>query len=125
VLADVERWPEWTASVSHVQMLDGVPLGMGSRVRVHQPKLRPATWCVTNWEPEWRFIWTATMPGISLVAGHSLEPCDGGCRVTLDIRFEGWLGALSALFMGRLTERYIGLEAEGLKLESQRRAETL
>jgi hypothetical protein len=120
VLADVACWPEWTASVSRVEMLDDKPLGLGSRVRVHQPKLRPATWCVTNWEPERRFIWTTATPGISLVAGHLLEPCDRGCKVTLDLRFDGWLGGMAGLFMGRLTEQYIGLEAEGLKRESLR-----
>jgi hypothetical protein len=39
--------------------------------------------------------------------------------VTLDLRFEGWLGGLAGLPNGRLVERYVGLEAEGLKSRSK------
>ena len=68
VLADVERWPEWTASVSRVELLTSAPLGMGGRVRIDQPKLRPAVWTVTLWQPGQRFVWESTNPGVKVVA---------------------------------------------------------
>jgi Polyketide cyclase / dehydrase and lipid transport len=64
ILVDLERWPEWNASVNRIAELNSRPLGLGSRVRIHQPKLRPAVWVVTAWVPESRFVWEAAGPGL-------------------------------------------------------------
>jgi ribosome-associated toxin RatA of RatAB toxin-antitoxin module len=90
ILADVERWPEWTSSVTRIERLDSRPLGLGSQVRIHQPALRPAVWVVTAWEPERKFVWEAKVPGIISIGGHVLEPREQGCELTLDLRFDGW-----------------------------------
>ena len=49
VLIDVERWPEWTPTVTRVERLDGsaLPLAISSRIRIVQPKVPPAEWTVT------------------------------------------------------------------------------
>jgi hypothetical protein len=47
------------------------------------------------------------------------KACEGGCEVTLDLRFDGWLGRLAGLLQGRLAECYVRCEAEGLKARSQ------
>jgi hypothetical protein len=119
ILADVERWPEWTSSVTRIEKLNSRPLGLGSRVRIHQPKLRPAVWVVTDWEPESHFVWEAAGQGVSLVGSHVLKACEEGCEVTLGLRFDGWLGGLVALLKGRIAKRYVRREAEGLKARSQ------
>lgn len=119
VLADVQRWPEWTASVSSVEVLDKAPLSVGSRVRIHQPKLRPAVWTVTEWQPGQRFVWVSKNPGVVAVATHSLTPGPTGCTLTLILQYKGLLGGLVG-FLGRgLTKTYLGLEAAGLKARSE------
>lgn len=52
VLTDVERWPEWTPTVTRVERLDGssLPLAISSRIRIVQPKVPPAEWTVTALE---------------------------------------------------------------------------
>jgi hypothetical protein len=115
ILSDVERWPEWTASMTRVERLDRNPIGVGSRIRVKQPKLATAVFDVTSWTPERGFDWITRNPAVTAVANHIIEPADPGCRVTLSVTFSGPLSALVAWLYGGLTERYIRMEAEGLK----------
>lgn len=51
VLSDVVAWPDWLPTVTSVQPLQGRSLELGSRYTVTQPKLRPATWVVTELVP--------------------------------------------------------------------------
>lgn len=89
VMADVERWPEWTASVSRVKRLSLGPLQVGSRMRIHQPKLPPALWRVIAINPDAGFTGISIAPGIRVTARHTLEPIATGTRVTLSIRYDG------------------------------------
>ena len=50
VLADIEGWPDWTASVTSVERFESGPLIVGTRARLRQPKLRPAIWEITKIE---------------------------------------------------------------------------
>jgi hypothetical protein len=79
VLLDVERWPEWTTSVTRVQRMDIGPLTLGSRTRIWQPKLMPAVWQVTSLDEQRRvFGWTSRALGVKCVAWHTLgvpHPC--------------------------------------------------
>jgi hypothetical protein len=119
ILAEVERWPEWTPSVVKIERLDPASLGVGSRVRIEQPKLRPAAWTVTTWKPEAGFAWISRSPGLAINAEHLIEATPDGCVVTLGLRFDGLLGALVGLFAGKMTARYMALEADGLKKRSE------
>jgi hypothetical protein len=120
VLIDVERWPEWTASVRRARRLDVGPFVVGSRARLEQPKLPPAVWRVTELVAPRSFIWVSGAPGLTTEAVHRLDLNErGGTTVTLGISQRGPLGRLMARFIGGLTERYVNMEAEGLK----RRAE--
>ena len=115
VLSDVERWPQWTPSISTVNKLSAGPLKVGGRVRVRQPKLPPAFWRVTELDPEAGFTWISRAPGVRVTARHMVEAIPDGTRVTLSIRYEGLFGKLLASWVGNLNEDYLVLEANGLK----------
>jgi uncharacterized protein YndB with AHSA1/START domain len=119
LMFDVERWPEWTASVTRVQRLDQRPFGVGSRVRVEQPGFPPARWRVVAVQPGDGFTWVSSAPGLRVYAHHIVEPYAGGSRVTLVLRFKGPFGPLFGWLTRSVNVRYMRMEAEGLK----RRAE--
>lgn len=116
VLADVERWPDWTSSMTLVRRLEDGPFGVGSTVRVRQPKLPTAVYTVTEHAPGQAFTWAARSPGVTTVAGHHVVSREGGhatVRLTLDQT--GVLAPVVGLLAAKLTRRYVTLEAEGLK----------
>src|SRR5262245_33021387 len=115
VMVEVERWPEWAASISRVKRLSPGPLQVGSRVRIDQPKLPRAFWRVTELRPGASFTWISRAPGVRVTARHTAEAIAIGTRVTLSIHYEGLLGTLVARWTGELNERYLALEADGLK----------
>lgn len=113
-LMNVERWPEWTASMTKVTRLDAGPLGPDSRVRIEQPRMPPAVWQVTRFEPPVFFTWISERRGLRTEASHRLvqRPVRG---VELEVAQTGSLAWLLSLLYGRLTRRYVGMEAQGLK----------
>ncbi|MSP22644.1 MAG: polyketide cyclase [Dehalococcoidia bacterium] len=89
IFAGVERWHEWTASITSVTRLDSGSFGVGSRALVLQPQLRPATFEVTEFNPMHNFKWRTSNGGISALANHVVEPTAGGTRLTISIDFNG------------------------------------
>ena len=114
VMADVVRWPQWTPTITSVERLDDGEFGVGSRARVRQPKLPPASWEVTELVAGRSFTWEATGPGMRTIARHEVVPDTTGSQVTLSIEQTGPMGAVAALVWRRLTQHYIELEAESL-----------
>lgn len=121
VLRDVERWPEWTASVREVRFRNGTALETGAQVRVVQPRLPAGVWTVTACEAGRGFEWVLRNPGSRITAGHWIEDLPHGCRVTLTVRIEGALSGLIGWMTGSLTRQYMAMEAEGLKKRSEAR----
>ena len=116
VMADVERWPEWTASVRSVERLDQGPFGVGSRARIRQPRLPVAIWTVTALEPGRYFEWRSPAPGLLSVGGHRVDAAgDHASRVTLSLTWRGPLAPVVRLLFGKLARRYVEMEAQGLK----------
>jgi uncharacterized membrane protein len=114
VLFDVARWPEWTPTIDSVDPLDDGPFQVGSRARVRQPKLPRALWEVTEVADGRSFTWAAKGPGMKTIARHEVVPDANGSKVTLSIEQTGPMGAIAAMILGRLTQRYIELEAASL-----------
>lgn len=119
VMFDVERWPEWTSTVTSIRRLDAGPLRVGSRAAIRQPKLLPAVWTVTAIDPGRGFIWITKSPGVTITARHFAEPTPTGCRATLSLQFSGVLSSFVAALTRGLNERYLTIESEGLKRRSE------
>jgi hypothetical protein len=115
-LIDVERWPEWTASMTRVELLDTGDLAVGHRARITQPKMRPMVWKVTRFEPLHSFAWKTRTGAVSVTGDHVITTSEGGgADVRLSIEERGLLGPLVRLLTRKTTRRYLEMEAQGLK----------
>jgi uncharacterized membrane protein len=120
VFSDVERWPEWTASVTGLVALDGPGLAVGKRFEIKQPRMPKLVWEVTEVSPGSAWTWVQRSPGGLTVASHDVAAvADGHTRVGQQIDQRGPVGALVGLLMRRMTRRYLELEAAGLKARSE------
>ena len=119
VMSDIERWHEWTPTITSITRTNAGPLRIGARARVHQPKHPPADWVVTALEEGRGFDWESRAPGVRVLGRHHIEPAAAGSRVTLSIQYSGLLGHVLGRLIAGINRRYIALEADGLK----RRAE--
>jgi uncharacterized membrane protein len=115
VLQDVERWPEWTATMVSVKRRESGPFVLGSTAEVRQPKLRPSVWQVTEIAEGRNFTWTTRSPGVRMKAGHRVEPDGSGSRVILSFEMSGVMAPLVSGLYGRLIDEYVSTEAQGLK----------
>ena len=116
VLSDLEAWPDRIETVDTVELLTPRPISMGGQVRLKQPKLPEGIWTITAWDAPTFFEWTQRTGGISTVAGHRVESLDEDrARLVLTLDMRGWLIPVMALFYRKLTDRYMTLEAEGMK----------
>jgi hypothetical protein len=120
VLVDVERWPEWTDSVSSVRLLDAGALDVGSRVEIAQPRIPTGTYTVTGLVQGRAFTWQQRQPGSTVSAHHECVPLpDGGTRVELTVVMGGAVGGVVGRLYRRITERYLAMEAAGLKARAE------
>ena len=119
VMSDVEHWQEWTPSVTSIERLEADPFGVGSWALIRQPQSLPAKWQVTEWDEGKGFTWVTRRPGATATARHSIEPTPGGSKVALTLEFSGFLGPLVARLLRGMIERYMSLEANGLKARSE------
>ena len=133
VMSDVERWHEWTPSVRGVRLLDPAPLRVGSRAMIRQPKFPPAMWQVVSLDPGTAFVWKSGLPGMWVYAYHSVESiasASGGSatgstgstvrtRATLRLHFAGSVSRLLGRLTANINDRYLAMEAAGLKRRSE------
>jgi uncharacterized membrane protein len=119
VMSDLEHWHEWTRSITSVKRLDSGPLAVGSKAVVTQPKLSPAEFTVTALEEDKGFTWETRSPGAVVVADHRIDVTNGGCRVTLSLKFSGLVGPSAAFMMRQTINEYLEMEAAGLKMRCE------
>jgi len=121
VFSDVERWPDWTASVTRIVALDGPGLAVGKRFEIKQPRLPKLVWEVTEVVDGTSWTWVQRSPGGRTVARHDVVDKNGGTLVRQRLEQQGPVGALVGLLMRGTTRRYLDLEAQGLKAASEQR----
>jgi uncharacterized membrane protein len=116
MLTDLDAWPQRIETVDLVELLTPTPLGEGSRVRLKQPKLPEGTWEITAWDAPSFFEWRQQSSGVTSVAGHRVEALDEGrSRLDLTLEMRGLLVPIFGRLYRGLTNRYMTLEAEGMK----------
>ena len=118
VFTDVERWPTWASSFTSVELING-PMRLGAQARIRQPRLPTVVWEVTKWEPGRSWTWAASGPGARTEASHVLTPSGSGTRAEQTIVSSGPLGRAIAFISRSLTQRYLAIEAAGLKQRSE------
>jgi uncharacterized membrane protein len=120
VFSDVERWPEWTASVTRLVALDEPGISVGKRFEIKQPRMPKLVWEVTEVTPGASWTWVQRSPGGLTVARHDvIAESDRHTKVRQQIDQRGPVGAMVGLFMRPMTKRYLELEAAGLKARSE------
>jgi uncharacterized membrane protein len=119
VLLDVERWPEWTASMTEIERMDQSAIGVGCSLRIRQPRLKTMVWRVAELQEGRLLTWETRGVGVSIAARHAVRASERGSIVKLTIDQTGWMSPLLTLFLGRLTRRYVEMEAQGLKQQCE------
>ena len=119
VFSDVERWPEWTASVTSLKALDGPGLAVGKRFEIKQPRLPKLVWEVTVIDEGRSWTWEQRSPGGRTIAVHEVHPDGVRTQVKQRLDQQGPIGGLVGRLMRGTTRRYLDLEAQGLKARSE------
>ena len=115
VYTDVEKWPEWTPSMKHIERLDEGPLALGKQARVSAEGAPTSVFTVTEHTEGRSFIWSTTTRGIKAEAYHIVEPDGAGTKATLGVRMSGLMATIFAPMIRRTATRNVHTEAEGLK----------
>jgi carbon monoxide dehydrogenase subunit G len=118
-LKNVESMPDLTSSMTSVEKLEEGPLRVGMRVRIRQPKLPPAVWTVTEVVENERFVWTAKGLGFRSTAFHEVIADGESSKLRLAVEQSGPLAGLVGRLWNDLTDRYIALEAAGIKSRAE------
>ena len=78
-------------------------------------------WQVTKLEEGRGFEWVSASPGARVTGYHWIEPQGSDSRASLGVVFSGPIARLVGWLTRSLTERYLQLEADGLKARSEAR----
>lgn len=117
---DVESWPDFVPTVTHVEWIDTGPVRVGSRARVKQPAQPAKVWTVTVLEPETRFVWMTKSVGLSMTATHRLIATGSGTTNTLTLDLEGLLAPVFHMLFRRLIRNALVTENEAFQRVSAR-----
>lgn len=122
VWEDLPHWPEWTPTITSLEVLEGDGIAAGTAARLKQPAQPAAVWRVSEVVPGASFKWGTRNMGMTMVGEHHLEPAEGGSRVTLAVDMSGFVSAILGPLLRGAVRRAIRQEAEGLKARAEAEA---
>src|SRR6201991_4829441 len=95
VFSDVERWPEWTASVTRLVAIDGPGLAVGKRFEIKQPRMPKLVSEVTELTSGASRTWVQRSRGGLTLARHDvIAESDHHTKVRQRIDQRGPVGAM-------------------------------
>lgn len=115
VTLDIERWPQWTPTVTSIERLDEGVFRRGSRALIKQPGLPAAEWVVTDLTPEERFTWESYVRGIHMIATHELTTQVAGTQSVLRLEMSGVVARLLWPLIRFSVRKSLQRENAGLK----------
>lgn len=121
-VADVERWSDWTPTITSIRRHDTGDLHEGAVADVAQPKQPLRKWTVTSVTPGRAFTWVTSTTGIRMTAGHTVSTADGRTVVELTMDVAGFLAPVAALLAGKQIRTFIDTEAASLKAWCERKS---
>ena len=122
VTEDVERWPEWTPTVTSVRREGGGPFGLGSVAWIKQPLQPESRWVVTEFQRGRRFAWETRRAGLRMTGTHEVSAEGTGTRNRLSVDAEGRLALLFWPVLRLAMKRALSDENDGLRVRCERTA---
>jgi carbon monoxide dehydrogenase subunit G len=112
---DVEKWSDWTPTVTEIRVHGGGALKLGTVATVRQPKQPAREWTVTELVDGRSFTWTSKGPGLRFSANHTVTTTDGKTHVELTFSVAGPLAPLATVLAGKAIRWAVDTEAASLK----------
>lgn len=125
VTIDVDRWPEWSPTVTSVKRLDTGRMRVGSVTRIAQPMQPVSDWTVTDFDEGRRFAWETRRPGMRMKGWHEISATAGGTINVLHLDAHGPLAVLLWPLLRPAIARALAQENRGLKRRCEGRTEPI
>ncbi|GGB02118.1 hypothetical protein GCM10011511_26710 [Puia dinghuensis] len=100
--------------------MNNASVEVGTKLRVLQPKLSPAIWIITKIDQDKILIWEKRSLGLKMISEHLIHSDANETKVTIRMNYEGPLAGLIYQLTRSLTNRYMTMEINGLKKESEK-----
>jgi uncharacterized protein YndB with AHSA1/START domain len=115
ITQDVERWPEWTPTVTSVRLTGDRVLRPGAVARIKQPGQPESDWVVTEFVSRSRFAWATERSGLRMVGTHHLSEERQGTRNILSVDATGPIATLLWPILVFVIRKALADENAGLK----------
>ena len=114
-VVDIEKWPQFTSSISSAVIAHGGVLEVAAEVVIKQPGAPESTWTVTELINQKAFTYEMHRAGLVTVAQHAVEASStGGSVLTLTFSMRGRLAKVWGALMSKKIREFLQLEVEGL-----------